>query len=353
MSKFTKLESIINKIREKSPNLHLGFGAVKESVYIPTPFPSLNELNGGGLPKGKFGTIAGPAQTGKGTLLLQIIAHNMQINPEFTVLWTDAEGAFEKSWAEKLGVDLSRVIIQKYSDDAPNAERLLDHGLELVKSKAIDLWVIDSIAALMPKAEQDKSIEDGKMLDIQRKLGEFYRKANHYIAQSEGYDGCSCIFIGQIYNVPTTYGVGLEEVRGGNAVKHWAHFRWKIRRGAKDEAPEAIEVIYPDGRKDKMTPGWAQHIKLDKTRINDREAQNIILQFYYGRGLDSTSSAITSLLANNIVVRDGQMYKHSLLPDGKVRGRDATIKFLMENKDIRDKLVEEMTNKLIKEEPKE
>jgi recombination protein RecA len=341
-TKRKKVEKLIEKLKEKSPGMHLGFGAAFNTAYIPTPFVTLNNLNNGGIPRGKFGVIAGPAQTAKSTLLAQAIGYNMQNDPDFVALWTDAENSIEPEWMETLGVDLDRLIIQRYTQDQMSMEQLLDSGLELIKTKSIDMWIIDSIGALVPKAEANKMIEDNAMLDVQRKLGQFFRKANTIICSDVEWPGCACVFIGQIYNVPTTTGVGLEEVRGGNALKHWAHWRWKTRRGNRDEGPEEINVRFPDGNAGKIRPGWALHVKEDKSKINEKESQEIILQFVNGRGLDSTNSAITALIANEIIERDGAMYKHEKLPEGKIRGRDNLIKFLQDNKELREELIKEM-----------
>lgn len=336
-----KLDKTIDKLKKDNPTLNIGFNNIIEPDYIKTPFVTLNSLNNGGIPRGKFGTIAGPSQTAKSTLLAQIIGHNMQIDPDFHALWTDAENSIDRKWFEKLGVDTDRLIVQDYDENAKYMEALLDDGLALVETRAIDMWIIDSIGALEPKADASKELKDDKMLNLQRKLGEFFRRALRVIAPKPDWNGCACILIGQVYNVPTTTGVGLEEVRGGNSVKHFAHWRWKTRRGNKDEGPMPIAVRFPDGKIGKIVPGWAQHIKLDKTKINEKESQEIILQFIHGRGLDSTNAAITALIANEVVKRDGAMYSHSLF-EKPIRGRDTLIKFLQEDSDMRDKLVKEM-----------
>lgn len=336
-----QLDKLINKLKEKNPTLNVGFNNIIEPKYIKTPFVTLNNLNNGGIPKGKFGTIAGPSQTAKSTLLAQTIGYNMQTDPDFYALWTDAENSVDRKWLEKLGIDMNRFIIQNYDEQSNNMESMLDDALTIVGSKNISMWVIDSIGALEPKADANKTLKDDKMLNLQRKLGEFFRRALRVIAAHEGYDGCACVLIGQIYNVPTTTGVGLEEVRGGNSVKHFAHWRWKTRRGNRDEGPQPIPVRFPDGKIGKVTPGWAQHVKLDKTKINDRESQEIILQFIHGRGLDSTNAAITALIANEVIKRDGAMYSHNLF-DKPIRGRDNLIQFLQDNVELREKLVVEM-----------
>lgn len=340
------LDKAIAKMKAKDPSMRLGFGEVEPITFIPTPWVTLNNLNGGGIPRGKFGVLAGPSQTAKTTLLIQVIAHNQQLDPNFTVLWTDAENSVDNKWFTNLGVDMDRLIVQKYDEVNSSAEKLLDNALNLIKTQGIDMWIIDSIGALLPKAEKDKNIEDNSMLDIQRKLGIFFRKAIIDICERPGWPGCACVMIGQVYNVPTQTGAGLEEVRGGNSVKHWAYWRWKVRRGNKDEGPAEINVRFPDGRVGKVRPGWAQHIKQDKSKVNDKESQEIILQFIHGRGLDSTNAAITALIANEVLTREGAMYKHALLPDGKIRGRENLITFLQDNKEVRDELIKEMDQML-------
>lgn len=342
------LEKVMNKLKDKNPEINLGFNNIEPTEYIKTPFVTLNALNGGGIPRGKFGAIAGASATAKSTLLEQIVGYNHQIDKDFTVLWTDAEDSIDLVWLEKLGVDPQRVIIQKSDPTRPYMEALLEDALELIKTRAIDMWIIDSISALEPKEDSSKLIEENVMMTLPRKLGQFFRKAVKVVSPNKGWPGCAVVFIGQVYSVPTTSSVGLEEVRGGNAFKHWMHWRWKTRRGNKDEGPDEIKIQLPDGRVGKIRPGWAQHVKLDKTKLNSKEGQEVILQFVLGRGLDSVNSQITALIANEVVERNGPMYTHQLLPDGKIRGRDALIEFLRTNDQVRNELTKEM-DKLLTE----
>jgi RecA/RadA recombinase len=338
-----ELDKLLTKLKEKQPDLNIGFNNVIVPESIPTPFVTLNNLNGGGLPRGCIGVIAGPSQSAKTTLMAQTIGYNHQQDPNFVALWDDFERSFDKPWNELQGIDLDRLIIQAPGEENANMETMLDASLALIKSKGIDLWVIDSIGAMLVKADETKDLRDNEnMLALQKKMGSFLRKAINAIAPTPTWKGCAMVMIGQVYNVPTTTGVGLEEVRGGNSVKHFAHWRWKTRRGNKDEGPDPVDVRFPDGRIGKIVPGWAQHIKMDKSKINANESQEIILQFVHGRGLDSTNAAITALIANEVIQRDGAMYRHEKLPDGKIRGRDALIKFLQDNKAVREELIKEM-----------
>ena len=129
-SKIAQINKILKKLQNKNPNISIGFSNVREVEYISTPFPTLNTLNNGGIPRGKFGTIAGASQTAKSTLLAQIIAHAQQQDQEFIALWTDAEESVDTVWMESLGIDISRVMIQKYDKDRPYMEALLDDALQ-------------------------------------------------------------------------------------------------------------------------------------------------------------------------------------------------------------------------------
>lgn len=339
----------IEKLEKKHKvTLDIGFGKVDPPIMIDTPFTTLNTLIGG-IPRGKFGVIAGPSMTAKTTLMLQIIAYNQQLDPNFLALWTDAEEALDEPWCVQLGIDLDRLLIHKYSKkyEEAFAEALLDQGIALCRTNQIDMWVIDSIGALIPKAEAMKDIEENAMLDLQRKFGIFFRKGIVAIKPDKSIDwpGTAVVLIGQVYNTLSTTGAGLEEVRGGNAVKHWAHWRLKTRRGNREEGPGAIKVVAPDGVTREIRKGWAQHVKLDKTKINALESQEIILQFMNGRGLDSVACAISSLFAHEVFeVGGGGYYRHELFPEDdkgekKIRSKASVIDFLMEHEDIRNELV--------------
>jgi recombination protein RecA len=339
--KLKQLNKVIKKITDKEA-INIGFGMVNPVKYLETPFVTLNKLIGGGFPMGKFTTIAGAERTAKGTLLLQTIGYHMQKDPEFIALWTDAEESLDEEWCVRHGIDMSRMIVQRYSEDAPYFEKLLDNGIEMIKTGAVNIWVIDSVAALMPKSEEQKSIEENAMLDLQRKLPVFFRKAIRHMSLHD----TATIMVGQIYEAPNTSYVDIR-VKGGNGLKHWAHLRLMTRRGNKKEitAPD-VEVVSPDGTMQKLKPGWPMHIKVDKTRINKNEGQSIVLQFLYGRGLDSVDATITALFANEIFQSSGAWFYHDLLPDGKVQGKANLINILKEDEDLRKTLLDELTELL-------
>lgn len=345
MEKLKKINAILDKVNKKGNTGIKVASELKSFGFLKTPFTPVNMLIGG-LPNARFSTLAGPEHTGKGVFCLQTIAYQQAEDPDFVALWTDAENAFDEDWARNLGVDLDRLIIQKYNQKINTMELLLDNALHLIKeSKAINMWVIDSIGALIPRGDiytskgEDKSLESTNMLHLQRKLGEFYRKANVIISPDEesGYNGCAVLLIGQIYCIPDAH-VTLEAVKGGNAVKHWAHLRLLFRRGPKADGPEPIKLVGIDGKERKVYPGWCGRIKVDKTRINDKEGQEVLLQFRSGVGFDSKIGTINVAFGLELITRAGAWYSCDLFPEGKVQGKEEAIKFLMENEEAFEEL---------------
>lgn len=350
MSKLDQLKKVSEKIAKTTKGLIKPASEIVDYGVFTTPFPTVNTLIKG-IPIARFTTIAGPFHTGKGAFCLQTIAYLMQQDPEFTVLWTDAENALDIDWAEKLGVDLERFFVQKYTKEQDTMEKLLDAALSTIKeSQAISMWVIDSIGALVPRGDlydskdNEKGLEGDKMLNLQRKLGEFFRKANVMIAPSPDgtYKGCAVICIGQVYTVPDA-NASLEEVKGGNAFKHWTHLRLMFRRGPKSDWPEPKDIIGLDGlKKKRYYPGWSGRIKVEKTRLNGNEGQEVLLSFMLGRGFDSKNAAITAAFGLGLIPRAGAIYTSELFPDGKIKGRDNVVKFLLENEEVYTKLLSEI-----------
>jgi len=205
-NKLAKLAEKLNT-KHKAKTLVLG-SELSDFETISTPFASVNALIKG-VPRGRYTVIAGPEHVGKGAFCVQLAAHNQSIDPNFVVMWSDFENSFDKSWAAKLGLDLERTIFHQYTKEINTMEKMMDIALELLKSEAIDMWVIDSIGAMLPKGDvmsgkEEKSLEDNNMLNLQRKLGEFFRKANVIVNRnlSSGYKGCAVVMIGQVNNCP-------------------------------------------------------------------------------------------------------------------------------------------------------
>ena len=329
--KINEIKKLLAKINKKigSDTLVLG-SEMPNHEFITTPFSSVNSLIKG-VPKGRLTVIAGPEHTGKGAFCVQLAAYNQMKDPDFVVMWSDLENSFDKEWAESLGLDLDRVIFHGYTTEANTMEKMFDIAFEFLKSQRIDMWVLDSVGALLPKNDvkasdgSDRSLEEANMLNLQRKLGEALRKMNIMINRDtkSGYKGCAAVFIGQVYTVPSA-NVALEEVRGGNSLKHWAHLRLKFRRGPKSDWPKPVEVMGLDGKVRKTYPGWAASIKVDKSRMNGSETKEILIPFYFGRGFDATISTISAAMGLGIITRKGAYYECSIFQD-KVQGKEELI----------------------------
>jgi len=127
--------------------------------------------------------------------------------------------------------------------------------------------------------------------------------------------------------------VSLEEVKGGNSVKHWAHLRLKMRRGPKNDWPKPIKVSGLDGKVREKHPGWACALKVDKTRLNGSESQEILLPFYYGRGFDSVLSTISAAMGLDIITRRGAYYECPLFSE-KVQGKEEVISIFSKDSNL-------------------
>lgn len=350
-----KLLNQLKKLNEKTgAGLKLA-SELKNTPLLDTPFPTLNTIIGG-IPFGKFTTVAGKQHSGKGAFCAQLVAHHMQQNPDFIVLWSDLENSLDYDWLTTLGVDLDRVIVQKYTRELNTMEKVLDNALTIIKeTNLINMWVLDSIGALLPKADiysgkdKERSLEEANMLNLQRKLGEFFRKANSIVSPDEasGYEGCAVICISHVYDSPDQY--AGPQVKGGNAFMHWAHLRLMLDRAPKAYWPAEMEITGIDGNKKKIRPGWAGKFKIDKTRINQNEGQDVILTFMLGRGFDSEDSLISAAFGLNVFERAGPTYKCELLPEGKIKGKDALISYFKENKEAFEKLKDLVNQKALEQ----
>lgn len=353
-----KLRNVLNKFNKDGEVVNFGSDLLSRYKYYSTQFQPLNKLIKG-IPLGRVTIVAGPASVGKTALMWQIIAYRQQCNEDFIALWMDFENSFDSKWAETLGVDLNRIVVIQYNDEITNMESAFDKALSLIKEKVIDFMVVDSIGAMLPKGDVeskkgDRSLEDNNMLNLQVKLGEIFRKMNTVIMPRDNWNGCAVMMLGHVYDVPTTTGVPLKEVRGGNSVKHWAYLRLMLRRSPKNEWPTEIEKVSYDGRKIKYRPGFCTRIKLEKTKTNENEGQEIAINFYNGRGFDWKESTISAALAMEIISRTGGWYICELFPEGKVQGKPAVFKHFEDNEEDYKKLCQLIDNNfLIKEEDDE
>jgi len=275
-----------------------GAGAVMvmgEKPHIPVEMISsgslkLDEALGGGYPKGRIVEIFGPESSGKTTLALHAIAEVQKAGG--TAAFIDAEHALDPQYAAKLGVDIKNLIISQ-PDYGEQALEIID---ALVHSGAVDIIVLDSVAALTPKAEIEGSMGDSHMGLQARLMSQALRKVTGAISKS----GCLLIAINQLrMKIGVMFG-NPETTTGGNALKFYASQRVDIRRRA------AIEEGTGD---DKKILGNVTRVKVVKNKIAPpfREAE---LEIMYNEGISKTGEIIDLGVEKNFVNKSGAFYTY-------------------------------------------
>ena len=284
---------------------------------------SLDLALGGGYPKGRIIEIFGPESSGKTTLALHAIAE-IQRNGG-TAAFIDAEHALDPAYARKLGVDTDNLLVSQ----PDNGEQALDIAETLVRSNAVDIVVIDSVAALVPQAEIDGDMGDSHMGLQARLMSQALRKLTGIISKSK----TTVIFINQIrMKIGVMFG-NPETTTGGNALKFYASVRIDIRRTGQIKAGE--EII-----------GNRTKVKIVKNKIAPpfRIAEFDIM---YNEGISRTGDVLDLAVLHNIVGKSGAWFDYA---EGKIgQGREASKEYLKENpkvlveieKKVRAKVAEE------------
>lgn len=211
----------LDKAYGKGTIMKLGDSKVMGVEAIPTGSLGLDIALGiGGLPKGRIIEVYGPESSGKTTLAIQAIANCQRAGG--IAAFIDAEHAFDKTYAEKLGVDVNNLLISQPDD----GEQALDITEHLIRSGAIDIIVIDSVAALVPRSELEGEMGESKMGLHARLMSQALRKLTGTISKT----GCCCIFINQLREKIGVMFGNPETTTGGNALKFYASVRLDIRR---------------------------------------------------------------------------------------------------------------------------
>ena len=233
--KLKALQMTIEKLEKtfgKGSIMKLGAGAVDQVEVIPTGSLSLDIALGiGGLPKGRVVEIYGPESSGKTTLAIHAIAQVQKQGGIAAII--DAEHAFDQFYAKKLGVDIENLLISQ----PDNGEQALEIADNLIRSGAIDLIVIDSVAALTPKAEIEGEMGDSNVGMQARLMSKALRKLTGSINKA----GCCCIFINQLREKIGVMFGNPETTTGGNALKFYASIRLDIRRIGQIKDGEQIQ----------------------------------------------------------------------------------------------------------------
>jgi recombination protein RecA len=311
----------IEKQHGKGAVMRLGDGPIQAVDVISTGSISLDSALGiGGIPRGRVIEVFGPESSGKTTLCLHIIAE-AQRNGGICA-FVDAEHALDVAYAKKLGVDTNNLLLSQ----PEFGEQALEIVETLVRSGALDVIVIDSVAALTPRAEIEGEMGDPSMGVQARLMSQALRKLTSAISKSK----TSVIFTNQLrMKIGVMFG-NPETTTGGNALKFYASVRMDVRR---------IEAI-KDGQ---TIVGNRTRVKVVKNKVAPpfREAQFDIL---YNEGISRLGDLIDTAVEHNVIAKSGSWFSYK--EDRIGQGRDAVKKFLVENEKLSREIETEMRRRL-------
>jgi recombination protein RecA len=299
----------LDKAYGKGTIMKLGDSKVLQAEAISTGSIGLDVALGiGGLPKGRVVEIYGPESSGKTTLAIQAIA-NCQRNGGVAA-FIDAEHAFDKTYAEKLGVDVNNLLISQPDD----GEQALDITEHLIRSGAIDIIVIDSVAALVPRSELEGEMGDSKMGLHARLMSQALRKLTGTINKT----GCCCIFINQLREKIGVMFGNPETTTGGNALKFYASIRLDIRRIGQIKNGDEIT-------------GNRTRVKVVKNKLAPpfRVTEFDIM---YGQGVSKNGEIVDLGTELNVLQKSGSWYSYETTKIGQ--GRDSVKQMLEDNPEL-------------------
>lgn len=321
--KSSKLEALkltldkLDKTYGKGTIMRLGDSAVETMEVIPSGSLSLDlALGVNGYPRGRVVEVYGPESSGKTTLTIHAIAEAQRQGG--IAAFIDAEHAFDRFYAEKLGVDIENLLISQ----PDNGEQALEIADNLIRSGAIDIIVIDSVAALVPKSELEGEMGDSKMGLQARLMSQAMRKLTASISKTN----CTCIFINQLREKIGVMFGNPETTTGGNALKYYCSIRIDIRRTG--QIKEGDEIV-----------GNRIKVKVVKNKVAPpfRQAEFDIM---YGQGISKTGEIIDMATDLNVIKKSGSWFSYG---DTKLgQGRDAVKNLLADNPE----LAEELENKV-------
>lgn len=310
--KLKALQLTVDKLEKtygKGTVMKLGDSRILAVEAISTGSLGLDIALGiGGFPKGRVVEIYGPESSGKTTLAIQAIASAQKTGG--IAAFIDAEHAFDKSYAEKLGVDVDNLLISQPDD----GEQALDIAEHLIRSGAIDICVIDSVAALVPRGEIEGEMGESKMGLQARLMSQALRKLTGSISKT----GCCCIFINQLREkIGVVYG-SPEVTTGGNALKFYASVRVDIRRIG--QIKEKDEIV-----------GNRTKVKVVKNKMAP-PFRTCEFDIMYGQGVSKSGEIVDVASELNIVQKSGSWYSYEGTKLGQ--GRESVKTLLEDNPEL-------------------
>ena len=319
-NKLKALEATLGKLEKaygKGSIMKLGATEVEKIPSISTGSIGLDSALGvDGLPKGRVVEIYGPESSGKTTLALHVIAEAQKKGG--IAAFIDAEHAFDRFYAAKLGVVIEDLLVSQ----PDNGEQALEIADNLIRSGAIDVVVIDSVAALTPKSEIEGEMGDSKMGLQARLMSQALRKLTANISRTN----TVCVFINQLREKIGVMFGNPETTTGGNALKFYSSVRLDIRRISQIKDTDSVS-------------GNRVKVKVVKNKVAPpfRKAEFDIM---YGEGISKIGEIIDIGVEKNIIKKSGSWFSYGETKLGQ--GRDAVKKILLDNPD----LMEELENKV-------
>ena len=309
----------LDKTYGKGTVMKLGEETAEEIESIPSGSIGLDHALGiGGYPKGRVIEIYGPESSGKTTLTLHAIAESQKAGG--ICAFIDAEHAFDRFYAEKLGIDLEELIISQ----PDHGEQALEITDNLIRSGAVDIVVIDSVAALTPKSEIEGEMGDSKMGLHARLMSQALRKLTASISKTK----CAVFFINQLREKIGVMFGNPETTTGGNALKFYASVRLDIRRSTQIKGPEA-QVL-----------GNRTRVKVVKNKVAP-PFKTTEFDIMYGEGISKIGEILDIGVNNEIIKKSGSWFSYGETKLGQ--GRD-TVKILFQDN---PELLEELESKIM------
>ena len=309
----------LDKTYGKGAVMKLGDSVVEQVEVISSGSLGLDMALGvGGYPKGRVIEIYGPESSGKTTLTLHAIAE-AQKNGGIAA-FVDAEHAFDRFYAEKLGVDIDNLIISQ----PDHGEQALEIADNLIRSGAIDIVIIDSVAALTPKSEIEGEMGDSKMGLHARLMSQALRKLTSTISKTQ----CTVIFINQLREKIGVMFGNPETTTGGNALKFYASVRLDIRRSSQIKDNEG------------NVSGNKTRVKVVKNKVAP-PFRTTEFDIMYGQGISKVGEIIDLGVAYEIINKSGSWFSYA---DTKLgQGRDAVKNILLDNPELSEEIEAKIT----------